>query len=118
MNRSLDPLLRWAPRILCFGSAAFIGLFAFDAFEPGGSLGANLTAFAVHLTPTFVLLAMLAIGWRWPKAAGVLLILSGCAYALMTPARQHPSWIVVIAAPAWITGALFLMSPRRGVRVA
>jgi hypothetical protein len=63
------------------------------------------------LTPTFILLAMLAIGWRWPKAAGVLLLVAGCAYAFMSPARQHLSWIAVIAAPAWITGALFLLTP-------
>jgi hypothetical protein len=116
MNLSLHPIRRWAPRVLCLGFAIFVGLFALDAFEPGRALGTNLMAFARHLTPTFILLAMLAIGWRWPKAAGVLLILSGCAYAVMSPARHHLSWIVVVAAPAWITGVLFLMSPRRAVR--
>jgi hypothetical protein len=118
MDSSFNAFLRWAPRVLCLVFAGFIGLFALDAFDPGRTLGANLGAFARHLTPTFVLLAMLAIGWRWPKVAGALLILAGCAYAVMPQARQHVSWIAVIAAPMWITGVLFLMSPGRGVRVA
>jgi hypothetical protein len=111
MNPSLDPFRRWAPRVLCLAFAAFIGLFALDAFEPDRALGANLFAFARHLTPTFILLGTLAIGWRWPKVAGALLILVGCAYAFTSPARQHLSWIAVVAAPAWITGALFFMTP-------
>jgi hypothetical protein len=111
MNPSLDPFLRWAPRVLCAAFAAFISLFALDAFDPGRALGANLAAFARHLAPTFVLLTLLVVGWRLPKVAGALLILAGCAYAVMPQARQHLSWIAVIAAPMWITGVLFLMSP-------
>lgn len=109
-------MLVWAPRVLCLAFAAFIGLFALDAFEPSRSLGANLVAFARHLTPTFVILLTLALAWRWPAVGGTVLILAGAYYAMQTGPRGHLSWIVVVAGPAWLTGLLFLLSARASNR--
>ena len=113
MTPSVERFLRWAPRVLCLVFAVFVGLFALDAFEPGRSLGTNLLAFASHLIPTYVVLALLIIGWRWPKVAGALFIAGGCWYALRAGVRPHLSWIVVVSGPAWITGILFLLSQPR-----
>lgn len=70
----------------------------------------NALAFAIHLTPTFIVLALLGVGWRWPKVAGILVIVAGFWYATMPGPRQHLSWIPAIAGPAWLCGLLFLLS--------
>src|SRR5262249_32633387 len=109
------------PRVLCALFAGFVSLFALDAFEPGRGLWTNLAAFAIHSRVTFLVLALLAIGWRWPVAGGVLLISTGVLYAVLPGVREHLSWIAVISGPAWLTGALFMLSGRRqhaGTRTA
>jgi hypothetical protein len=113
MTPSADRVLLWAPRALCLAFAAFISVFALDAFEPGASPSEQAAALAIHLIPTFTILGVLAVGWRRPRIAGVLLIAAGFWYAALPGPRQHLSWILAIAGPAWICGALFLLSGRR-----
>ena len=113
MNPSVDRFLRWAPRVLCVAFAAFVSVFALDAFEPARGFWGNALAFGIHLFPTYLVIGVLVLGWRRPKAAGTLLIVVGCAYAVMPHIRQHLSWIAAISGPAWVTGVLFLVSPTR-----
>lgn len=113
MTPSAERFLRWAPRLLCLVFAVFVGMFALDAFEPGRGFGENLIHFAIHLIPTYVILGLLIVGWRWPKVAGALFIVGGFWYSLRSGVRPHLSWIVVVSGPAWVTGALFLMSSAR-----
>jgi len=112
MSSMSDRALVWAPRALCFTFAAFISLFALDAIDSSHSFRTNAMDLVVHLIPTWVLLAFLAVGWRWPRAGGVLLIAAGLYYALQSGPAHHLSWILVVAAPAWLCGALFLISAR------
>ena len=53
--------LFWLPRVLSALFAAFISLFALDVFGAGYGLWETIWALFVHLIPTWLILAALAI---------------------------------------------------------
>lgn len=105
MNLSRRDLLLWAPRILGILLAAFLGMFALDAVEEGAG------AFLMHLAPALLVLAVVAVSWRWEWVGGTVFIALAVFYAV--EARDHWNWIVVVAGPMLVVGALFLVSWRR-----
>lgn len=109
MTRS-KPLLYWTPRVLGMIAAGFLGLFALDVFGEGHGVWGTVQAFAIHLLPSAVVLAAVAIAWRWEVAGGILFILAGVGYIFMVGPTRHPDWIAMIAGPLWLVGALFLAS--------
>ena len=109
-----DQLLLWAPRLLGIALALFLSIFALDAFEPQKPLAAVLTDLAVHLVPAAVVLAIVALAWRWPLAGGVAFVLLAFAYALSV--RFRLDWVMVISGPMLMTGLLFLWSWRLPAR--
>lgn len=118
MEKSIR-ILHWAPRILCIAAILFVSLFALDAFEPGLPLGDQIKGFLIHLIPSFVLLAILVLAWKWELAGGILFILIGL---VMTPViftgnyRVNESiWlslliVLTITIPFLIVGILFVLS--------
>lgn len=109
MNRTSATLLLWAPRIAGILVAAFLGLFALDAFD-GRSFVAALPAFAIHLIPSFLLLAVVAIAWRFEWIGAVAFLGLAVLYAVMVHGRVD--WIAIISGPLVIVGVLFLVSWR------
>ena len=101
-------LMFWTPRVLGGLHAAFLSLFALDVFsEPAGFL-LTLAALAIHLIPSAVIVAFIALSWRWESAAGVLFMLAGLAYCVRFPTRLD--WIAVVAGPLFASGVLFLLN--------
>ncbi|MFI5371398.1 MAG: hypothetical protein ACHQ52_07540 [Candidatus Eisenbacteria bacterium] len=118
MDRMSARLVHWAPRLLAIAFAAFITLFSLDVFSEGLSGARLLAAFAMHLfTTTGVVVASLLLAWRWPWVGAVLFAAAGAFYA--TEAWRHPSWVVAIGGPLFLTAALFLADAlvRRRTRV-
>ena len=103
-------MLYWTPRLLGVVAAGFLGLFALDVFGEQTTIWTTLQALALHLIPTAMILAALAVAWRREVPGGLLFIGLGVAYALLTDARRHPDWVAIIAGPLWLIGALFLVS--------
>jgi hypothetical protein len=103
-------ILLWSPRILGIAVAAFLGLFALDAFEPGKPFGDAVTDAAIHLVPSAIVLVLVAVSWRRPWIGGVAFVLLALAYALGVGFR--PDWTLVISGPLTIVGLLFLLSWR------
>jgi len=113
-------LLYWAPRILGLSAISFISLFALDSFEAGRPLTTQLLHFAQHLTPSFILLALLALAWKWEKIGGIAFIAIGIIFSplvyMLNHGRNHFSIaqsllvVLIITVPFIITGALFLLS--------
>jgi hypothetical protein len=110
MTKTSAVLLLWGPRVAGLALAAFLALFALDAFT-GRSVVEGLAAFAVHLLPSALVLAIVAIAWRFQWIGGVAFIALAVLYAVM--ARDRIDWIAVISGPLVIVGALFLASWRR-----
>src|SRR4051794_18421808 len=107
MNRFLRNVLVWLPRVLAILFALFLGMFAMDVFGEHLGVGKTVLALLIHLVPTCLVLIALAVAWRWEAAGAVLFIAFGlCCTAI---AIHRLSWIVVIAGPAFVIAALFLV---------
>jgi glucose-6-phosphate-specific signal transduction histidine kinase len=106
MNKA--KLILWSPRILAVLVCLFLSAFALDAFENGKSFVQALPDFVIHLAPAVVLLAIVALAWRWEWVGAVAFTGLAAAYAYV--ARTHVSWIPVIGGPLLIVGVLYSVS--------
>jgi hypothetical protein len=62
MSLASTSWLRWSPRILGCFVGLYLSLFALDATGARDAL--------IHLSPAALVLAVVAVGWRWPALAG------------------------------------------------
>jgi len=112
------PLLFWTPRVLCLLFAVFLSLFALDVFNEGYGFWKTILALFMHLVPTSIVLAVLAISWRW-EWAGALLFACLCTwYLISTWGRMHWSTYVVISGPLFLVGTMFLIDWMYRTRLA
>ncbi|MFH0977930.1 MAG: hypothetical protein V1837_01375 [Candidatus Woesearchaeota archaeon] len=100
-------LLYWSPRILAIMFIIFISLIALDSFGASGTFWQKTGNFVVHLIPSFILIAVLAISWKHELAGAAIFILFGLAYISMM--RNFPVLVyIMISGPAIAIGVLFL----------
>jgi len=74
--------LCWTARILCILAILFLSLFALDSFSSERTFWQNTAAFLKHLIPSFILLAVLIIAWKWEKVGGIILAIIGLAFGI------------------------------------
>jgi hypothetical protein len=110
MTTTSHKLLLWAPRIAGVLVASFLALFALDAFNEG-SFASALPAFAIHLIPSLLVLAVVAVAWKFEWIGAIAFITLAIVYAMMV--RGRLDWIVAISGPLALVGVLFLVSWRR-----
>lgn len=113
-------LMFWLPRIICLLAILFVSMFAFDSFSPELTLLQQLQAFLMHLIPTFVLLAVLLIAWKWEMVGGILFLLIGLGLSpfiyLLNHNRNHFSVgaslavVLMINFPFVLVGILFMVN--------
>jgi hypothetical protein len=115
----LTKITHWTPRILCILAILLISVFALDAFEPGHSVWQQLLAFLIHLIPSFILIALLVVAWRWEKTGGIILLIVGIVsgiFLFRTSCAHHQSlWnsistVMALAFPFALSGLLFILS--------
>jgi hypothetical protein len=102
----------WAPRLGGLAMAAFLALFALDAAN-GQSGTHTMTNMAIHLLPSLLVLALVALGWNfdWIGAIGF----SALAFLYAAMAWGRLDWISVISTPLLLVGLLFYASWRSRV---
>ena len=110
MNQTVKNILFWSPRILGILIAIFISLFALDVFGEGYGFWETMVALAMHLIPTAIILIVLGVAWRWERFGGILFISLGVLYITMfwDPSRM-PAYLM-ISAPLFLVGVLFLLN--------
>ncbi len=97
------------PRLGLFLFAGFVGLFALDVFGAGYDALGTLIALFMHLIPTFSLLTVAALAWRWPLVGAV-----ACAgwaawwVAFFGGAFAASVWAILVGSPLLI-GVLFVL---------
>ena len=120
-------LLHWLPRTLCILAILFVSVFALDAFGPGLTIWQQLGAFLIHLIPSFVLLALLLVAWRWELVGGIALAVAGLVLSAPVFAlnyrRTHSigvclGIILVVTLPFVVVGVLFIVSHYRTKRAS
>ncbi|MBU1176735.1 MAG: hypothetical protein KKH72_15130 [Alphaproteobacteria bacterium] len=93
-------------RVVTGGASLFLALFGLDVFASEAPWWQKLLGFAIHSLPAIVLIVVLALSFRWPLAAGiVLLALALAPFALLS----NPVWVnAILAAPVALGGALLV----------
>lgn len=101
--------LMWIPRVLSIVFVLFLSLFALDAFSGSAPFLEKLGGFLIHLAPTFVLLAIVVLSWRYPVFGGVALIVAGAVFAFSFDTRMDPVAFLTISLPPIVVGAMFII---------
>ncbi len=100
--------LYWTPRALTALFAAFLALFAMDVFDERLGVARTIVALAVHLVPTWIVLAVLAASWRREWIGAAVFPALAAFYVATTWGRFPWPTYAVIAGPLVLVGALFL----------
>ena len=95
----------WAARLVGLALAAFLGLMALDT-----PIGLGLL---IHLIPCFIVLILVAIGWRLSRLGGWLFLAAGVAATLFFNTYRHLLNFLIISGPFFLTGLLLLLHRRR-----
>jgi len=102
-------MLRWGARGAGLAMAAFLALFALDAFQGQPPLAA-IPGFVMHLLPALLVVAVVALAWRLPLAGSVVFLLLAVGYGVMV--RWRLDWVAAIGGPLAIVALLFFLSWR------
>jgi hypothetical protein len=108
----------WTPRILGILAILFISIFALDAFQPGMTIWEQLRDFLMHLIPSFILLAILLIAWKWQLIGGIIFVAIGLVLTPFIYIHNYNMngsvwmslWIIlIITFPFILIGILFIV---------
>ena len=113
----------WLPRAICVVAILFVSMFALDSFDPHLTIWQQILGFLIHLIPSYVLIALLVVAWKWEYVGGILYILLGLGFGvaifLLNYNRNHFSAgqslfdAAIIAFPFVLAGVLFVISHNR-----
>ncbi len=110
MNKSVERVLRWTPRVMCMIFALFVSIFALDVFGEGLGFWQTIQALLIHLIPTFFIVIVLLISWRWQLVGGVIFSALGILYLVGSWGRFPWLTYVMISGPLLLIGVLFLIN--------
>jgi len=114
-----DSIYRWSARIICIVAILFVSLFALDSFDAELSIWQQLSAFLIHLIPSFILIVLLVLAWKWEQIGGILFIMLGLFtspfifnlnYNMNNSIWMSLGVILMITFPFIVVGVLFLLS--------
>lgn len=102
----MEHFVYWAPRILSLAFVAFISTFSLDVFE-GSFEWMMIAGFLVHLLPSFALLALIIVAWRYPLIGVIAFIGFAVAYVWLVGFDRPWSWYAAISLSSCIVGLLY-----------
>jgi len=94
-------------------------MFALDAFGQGMTLWQQLVSFFMGLIPSFILLALLLIAWKWEYAGGISFAIIGIItsplvylwnYNMNHSVGMSMGIVLMVTFPFIVVGVLFLVS--------
>ena len=112
-------IIHWIPRILCILAILFISIFALDSFDPKLTIWQQIGEFLIHLIPTYILIALLIIAWKWELIGGIIFMVIGLGFSpgiyLHNLQMNHSvimsfGIILLITFPFIIVGGLLMFS--------
>lgn len=102
-------IIYWLPRILSIAFVLFLSLFALDVFGEYSGWQAVL-GFLIHLLPSFVLLAVILISWKYDLVGAIVFLCFAIFYVFLVGFDRPWSWYVGISCPSAVVGILFFLS--------
>ncbi len=112
-------IFHWLPRVLCILAILLISMFALDSFSQERTFWQNLGALLMHLIPSFVLIALLIIAWKWELIGGITFATIGLAispfiynhnFHMNHSVGKSLLALLVVTVPFIIVGILFIVS--------
>lgn len=103
-------VLFWTPRVISILAILFMLMFSLDCFEGRYNLGEKLTCFLMHNIPSFLLIIILIVAWKWELAGGIIFILAAVAGSVIFRAFSGNPGVLYIMTPFLITGVLFILN--------
>ena len=104
----MKKLIYFAPRIAGILAIGFLSLFALDAFGGPSPWHQQLLGFLIHMAPSFLLIALLALAWRFERIGGSLFVVAGLLPVFLL---SNPLWVnLILGGPFILTGLLFWIS--------
>lgn len=99
-------ILTIAARGVAILGIGILALFALDVFGTGAPPLEIALGLVIHLMPNFILVAVLAVAWRWPLAGGIIYLgFAVVPFVLLS----NPVWVnAILAGPFALAGALFV----------
>jgi hypothetical protein len=117
--KTSSAIIHWIPRILCILAILFVSMFALDSFDERLTIWQQIGGFLIHLIPSYILLALLLVAWKWEFIGGILFLLIGLGFSpfiyLHNFDMNHSVWmslfiVLMINIPFVLVGALFIVS--------
>lgn len=125
MEKSIR-VFHWLPRIICILAILFVSMFALDSFAPELTIWQQIGGFLIHLIPSYILLALLIVAWKWEYVGGIIYTIIGIGFCvsvfLLNHNRNHFSVTqsiinaLLVAFPFVIAGILFIVSHNKKKR--
>jgi hypothetical protein len=114
MDKKVNRILYWVPRVLSIIFIFFLALMSFDVVSSKLSFWQIFVGMLMHNIPTFILLIVLIISWKYEIVGGIAFILAGLIYIIITSINVAwylaLSWSLTIAGPAFLIGVLFMIN--------
>jgi hypothetical protein len=97
----------------------FVSMFSLDAFHASVPLKDQILDWLMHMLPSFVLIIVLVIAWKWENIGGIIFLSVGLAFSPYVfwgnYTHNHSIWlsffiILTITFPFMLTGFLFMLS--------
>ena len=115
-----DRIIHWVPRVISILAILFVSLFAFDVFSPELTVWQQILALLMHLIPSFILLGLLIVAWKWERVGGIILTVIGLVFLVLVfnlnhhrnqfPVKQSIINASIICLPFVLAGVLFVVS--------
>lgn len=102
--------LSWFPRIIILLYAGFISIFALDSFEGHHSFWSMVWHFIAHLMPTFVVLGVLVLAWRYRIFGGLVFMVLGMIFTIYYGTWRSTELFLMFSVPLFLGGLGFIFS--------
>ena len=102
----------WTLRVLLILTILLYAMFSLDVFGEGKDFWDTTVAFLMHNIPSFIMIIILIIAWKWENIGGALLMICILGFAIFLFFRlEHFMYgtLIMVGIP-FIIGAMFVIN--------
>jgi len=102
----------WTLRIILIITLLFWALFSLDVFDENLGFLDTVLGLLMHNIPSFVMIIILIISWKWENVGGILLMLCvlGFAIYLFVDSENFMYGTLIMLGIPFLIGALFVVN--------
>jgi hypothetical protein len=100
-------------RGLAIAYALFLLTFSAEVFGAGRGVGVVLTELVIHAAPSILVGFVLAISWKSPRLAGILMISCAALFTVFFHTYRTVATLAILTGPLVVSAALFGIAARK-----